>query len=206
MYIKLLLATIGVTLVFWSGILTSGDDHYQQFFLAQVVHADADDDYEREERSNEESPYEEIFAWVGKLAVIMGALSMSWYFVKRKRVSKIDSVRKFANFLYSLHKVTGFGALFLIIAHGTYFFWNEWPELETITGLLAFVMLITLVIYGIRLNRQLLPRTRRIHYILALIWIVVTIIHATDAIPLLVVVIGLSYGYIWLIERKQAKI
>jgi hypothetical protein len=172
--------------------------------LSLVAHADSDED-DREYGTEEESQYEEIFELIGKLAVFLGALSLSWYVMKRKRVSKIKSVRKFSNLFYLLHKITGWNALLLIVTHGAYFLWNEWPEIETLTGLLAFTALVTLIIYGMKLQRRLLAQTRRIHFILAFIWVGVTIIHATDAIPLLILVVGSSYLLIWLLERKHAK-
>jgi hypothetical protein len=201
---KLVVALMVSAYILYCGLPSTLNDDQQQMLSPLIAHADSDED-DREYESVEESPYEEIFAWIGKLAVVMGALSLSWYFMKRKRVSKIKSVRRLSNLFYSLHNFTGWGALFFIIAHGTYFLWNEWPEIETLTGLLAFTTLITLIIYGVKLDRQLKPRTRRIHFILAFIWVGVTIIHATDAIPLLILVVGSSYLLIWLLERKHAK-
>lgn len=171
--------------------------------LSMTAYAD-DDEYE-EDDDEDESPYEEVFKWVGKLAVISGALSLSWYLMKRKRVSKIPPVRKTANLFYRLHTYTGWVALALVIAHGAYFLVVEKFEDDTISGLLAFGLLLTLAIYGILLNRHRLPRYRRVHFILALVWVVATVIHAGDAIPLLVVVVGLSYGYLWWLERKALK-
>jgi len=67
-------------------------------------------------------------------------------------------------------------------------------------------MLAAVAIYGLLLSRRRLPRDRRIHFVLSLLWAVLTVIHAIDAIPFLVVVIGLSYGLIWWIERREAKL
>ncbi len=180
--------------------------------IQSPIIAYADDDYEdeHEEHSdrhgehNEEddAPYEEVFKFIGKLAVVLGALSLSWYLMKRKRVSKTMQVRKVANFFYRLHTYAGWSALVLVVAHGAYFVVYEWLDDETITGLLAFVTLVALAVYGVLLSRHRLPKNRRVHFALAVGWVVLTIIHAGDAIPLLLVVVGASYGLIWMLERR----
>jgi hypothetical protein len=170
-----------------------------------TVYADDDDLAEHHEERNdeEEGPYEEAFKWIGKLAVVLGALSLSWYLMKRKRVSKNMQVRKVANVFYRLHTYTGWGALVLVIAHGVYFVVYNWLEDDTITGLLAFILLTALGIYGVLLSRRRVPRYRRIHFGLALLWLILTVVHADDAIPLLVIVVGSSYGLIFWLERRQ---
>jgi hypothetical protein len=155
--------------------------------------------------ADQPTPYEEIFAWLGKLGVMLGALSLSWFMMKRKRVSNVMSVRKTANLFYRMHKATGWSALVLVVIHGAYFIFFKWLETDTITGLLALMMLIMVTIYGVLLSRRRLPRARCIHFGLSLIWVLLTIIHAVDAIPFLLVVIGLSYGFIWWLERRVAK-
>jgi hypothetical protein len=173
------------------------------FSMMMVSPAYADEERQGDE---EQTPYQEVFAWLGKLGVILGALSLSWLAMKRKRVSKIPRVRKIAQLYDQIHQITGWSALGLVMVHGAYFSIFKWLEINTITGMLTLLMLAAVAIYGLLLSRRRLPRDRRIHFVLSLLWAVLTVIHAIDAIPFLVVVIGLSYGLIWWIERREAKL
>jgi hypothetical protein len=148
--------------------------------LVSSVYADTN-----QQINDESSPYEEIFAWLGKLAVISGALSLSWYTMKSRRVSNVASVRKTANLLYQIHKLTGWSALVLVLIHGTYFIIAKKLELDTITGALAFIMLVAVATTGMFIKR-------RVHFVLSLVWACLT-------------VIGLSCGFIWWFERRATK-
>jgi hypothetical protein len=177
----------------------------QSSIIAYADDDDGDDEHEHhygEHKEGDDAPYEEAFKLIGKLAIVLGALSLSWYLMKRKRVSKIMPVRKTANVFYRLHTYAGWSALVLVVAHGVYFFVYEWLDGDTISGLFAFVTFVALAVYGVLLSRRRLPKNRRIHFVLALVWVVLTIIHAGDAIPLLIVVVGASYGLIWFLERR----
>jgi hypothetical protein len=196
----LMALVLQVSAMLLPGIVSAKPDDHSAVVQSTMTASDDDHD-EREEK--EESPYQEVFNWVGKLSVILGAFSLSWVMMKRKRVSKVIPVRKMANLFYRLHRYTGWTAFVLIVAHGAYYIIFEWFKDEMITGLLAFVTLVALVGYGILLSRRRLPHDRRVHFGVAIFWVVMTVIHALDAIPLLLFVIGLSYGLIWWFERRS---
>lgn len=160
------------------------------------------DEDERAEKENE-APYEEVLKWIGKLAVVSGALSLSWYLMKRKRASKIKPVRKVAHLFYRYHLYAGFGALVLVLVHGAFFLVYERLEDDTVTGLIAFLLLVALAIYGLIVNRTRLANHRKAHFALAVVWAMATVIHAGDAIPLFLFVTGASYGLLWWLERRS---
>lgn len=175
----------------------------------QVAFADDDDDEDKDERKREgkqKSPYKDVFEQVGKLAMIFGAISFTWFLMKKKLASKVVHVRKFAKWFYQAHIYTGWLAFGLVAAHGTYFALTKWEEDDVITGLIAAGILVVLVVMGIVLKSRRDAKVRKAHFVLAIVWLIAAMIHTTDTIPMILLVLGGSWGIIWLFERRERQL
>jgi Na+/melibiose symporter-like transporter len=136
------------------------------------------------------------------LAVAVGALSLAWYLMKRKLKSTNPKVRKLAKYFFNWHTWAGWIAFAIILAHGVYFVLTEFGEDDTITGIIAFAFMVSLIIVGLFLQAKRSKTKRMTHFVLAIVWCVATVIHAEDAIPLLLVVLGGSFALVWLLEKR----
>ncbi len=158
---------------------------------------------DRYEQSDDDSPYKDIFELAGKGAIALGGLSLAWVLMKRKMASKVPLVRKISKWFYKWHAYAAWGAFVLVIAHGIFFVLTEFLEDDTITGILAFAILVAIIIYGLMLTRRRKPKTRKTHLILAFSWVVITFIHAGDTLPIILAVVAGSWLLVWYIERRH---
>jgi hypothetical protein len=161
--------------------------------------------HEREFRK-QESPLEEVAKTLSKVAVVLGAISFSWFAVKRHASSPFTAIRTWSRRLYRWHVPVAYGAFGLVLVHGAYFILQKWGDEGTISGLIAVGFLLALMDFGLLLRKKRTAWKRKLHFILALFWLAVTSFHAPDAIPLFLVVIGGSVGWVYWVKYRHRRI
>lgn len=119
----------------------------------------------------------ENFSLLGQIAVWMFAFSSLWYGVKRIK-KKSPLFRNIARRIYQYHHWGGYIAVVLIVIHGTFFLLNDIENDNVKTGISAFILLITLAIYGLWLQKAPQPILRVYHRILGLLAAIIIAIHA----------------------------
>jgi predicted ferric reductase len=121
---------------------------------------------------------------LGDIAIICAAVSFTWLRFKKKRVSLYKPVKKLANLLYSIHTYMGWAAIILITVHGGYYILKDFNNHSVLSGIAAFLLLLTLAIYGWLFRRAKKPIIRKIHYLLACSLIVAALVHAGNFVIL----------------------
>lgn len=147
---------------------------------------------------------EGIFKTLGTIAVWCAAVSYAWLRLKKKRKSPSSLVKKLVPLFNRLHQPAAYAALILIAAHGIYFLTQSVLKDDTYTGLAAFVLLLSLAVYGYLIRRLKSKYTRKIHFGLATAFGAAAFIHAGGS----AIVAGLSicvfWGLIEFVERKSS--
>jgi ABC-type Fe3+ transport system permease subunit len=113
-----------------------------------------------------------IFITFGTLAVISGAISFSWFFLKKKLKSPSTPIKKLVKIFNIAHYYSGWIALVFIAIHGTYYLLTKFNNSNTFSGLAAFILILTLAIYGYKMKRKPNKFMRKTHYLLSLLWLV----------------------------------
>jgi drug/metabolite transporter (DMT)-like permease len=139
-----------------------------------------------------------IFKLLGNGAILLGALSFSWFLLKKKLKSSSNLVKTLAKKSYKFHTVFGFAGLILVVIHGCYYLFTDFSNRNTPTGIAAFLLLACLAAYGYIFNRSKNKVLKKIHYYLSYVWIVAILIHGggfviATAVGLLVLYFLLSY-------------
>jgi len=107
----------------------------------------------------------------------MFAFSSLWYGVKQiKKKSRL--FRNISRRIYQYHHWGGYIAVALVIVHGTFFLLNDIEDNNVKTGISAFILLITLALYGLWLRTAPQPILRIYHRILGLLAAIIIAIHA----------------------------
>jgi hypothetical protein len=137
------------------------------------------------------------FTLFGNIAIACGAISYWWFLFKKKLASPSKPLKKIAKRLYSIHTYTGWAALVLIIIHGGYYVITDLHNSKLLTGIAAFLLLLTLAIYGWLYKRVRNKFMRTSHFILAHIWLVALLIHTGGFFIFMVIVTVI----LWLVIR-----
>ncbi|MCH6267341.1 MULTISPECIES: hypothetical protein [Neobacillus] len=146
-----------------------------------------------------------IFKLMGNGAILAGALSFSWFLLKKKLKSPFPIVKVGARKAHSLHTYTGWAALALVVIHGGYYLIKEFTKTDNLTGASAFLLLLCLAIYGYVLDRKKKKPIRSAHFVLSILWIAAVLVHGGGfAVGTGVTMAVLYIGVTWL-ERKNLK-
>jgi hypothetical protein len=177
-YPALLIVSISVILILYSLFLSPANDQFQRS-------EDAGGTYKT----------------LGNIAIIFAAISFTWLRLKKKRISTSKPIKWLAKFMYSIHTYMGWAALALIAVHGTYFILTDFQKSATKSGLAAFLLLLTLAGYGYMFRKVKKPIMRKIHFALALSWIVAALIHAGGIIILMSILTLIAWLIIGWVEK-----
>jgi hypothetical protein len=143
---------------------------------------------------------EDLFRTLGTIPVFVAAVSYAWLRLKKKRRSSSRFVRFIVKWFDKLHKYTGYSAIILIAAHGTYFLTQAAIKKETYTGIAAFALLLSLGIYGFLMRRVPNKHMRKVHFLLATAFVIAALIHAGSSAIIATLSVIVFWGLIWLIE------
>jgi hypothetical protein len=143
-----------------------------------------------------------IFLTLGTLAVISGAVSFSWFFLKKKLKSPSILIKKLAKIFNVAHYYTGWIALIFIAIHGTYYLFTKLDDPNIFSGLAAFILILTLAIYGYKLKRKPNRFIRKTHFLLSLLWIVALVVHTGGTFILVASITLMIWAIIWIVELK----
>ncbi|WP_027091678.1 hypothetical protein [Cohnella thermotolerans] len=141
------------------------------------------------------------FTLFGTLAVVCGAVSFTWLRFKKKLVSPSPIVKKLAKLLYRVHPFTGWAALLLIAAHGSYFLVTKLNDHKIYTGLASFLILLALAGYGFLIKRVRNKWLRKAHFYLSLLWIPALLLHAGGSFLGTALATAAVWAAVWLLER-----
>jgi hypothetical protein len=144
---------------------------------------------------------EDLFRTLGTIPVFVAAVSYAWLRLKKKRRSSSHFVRLIVKWFDKLHKYTGYSAVILIAAHGTYFLTQAAIKKETYSGIAAFALLLSLGIYGFLMRRVPNKHMRKVHFLLATAFVITVLIHAGGSAIIATVSVIVFWGLVWLIER-----
>ncbi|MFC7395458.1 hypothetical protein [Scopulibacillus cellulosilyticus] len=149
------------------------------------------------------------FKLFGTFAIILGAFNFSWFFIKKQMRSPSKLIKKLGKWVYKMHEYTGWAIFVLIAFHGGYFLLEDFQNPHIKTGLAAFVLLITLVIYGWLLKRTRQQNNRKLlrkgHFFLSSLWIVALLFHAGGTILTIAGITLAVWVLVWLIVWKAKK-
>lgn len=145
------------------------------------------------------------FKQLGTFAIICGAISYSWFYLKRKMKSPSNLIKKLGKLLYKVHTYVAWAALILVVAHGTYYIIKDFNNPATLTGISAFIILLTLAMYGWFIKRIRNKFMRTIHFLLSHVWLVLLVIHAGGHFILPAAITLMIWGIIWLFDLSARK-
>ncbi|RUT30471.1 hypothetical protein EJP77_11560 [Paenibacillus zeisoli] len=161
-----------------------------------VTGQDSETSFRPERGEREEGP-EEIFKTLGTIAVFSAAASYAWITLKKKRRSASTLVRKGVKLFYAVHTYTGYLAMILIAIHGVYFLIQGTKQDSILTGIGAFVLLLSTGVYGFLIKRVRNKYMRTVHLGLGSAFLAAGLVHAGgSAILAVLCVIGL-----WILIR-----
>jgi hypothetical protein len=140
------------------------------------------------------------FKFLGTLAIICGAISFSWFRLKKKLASPSRPIKKLAKIMYAAHTYTGWIALILIVIHGAYYLITKLNDPSIFSGLAAFLLLLALAIYGWLMKRKPNKQMRKMHFLLSNLWLLALLVHAGGNFILVVAVTLMIWAIIWIIE------
>lgn len=143
-----------------------------------------------------------IFKLLGNIAILLGALSFSWFLLKKKLKSSAKFIKTLAKKSYSFHTVFGFSGLILVAIHGGYYLITDFSNHNTLTGIAAFLIMACLGAYGYYFKRSKNKVLKKIHYVLSYVWIIAILIHGGGFV--IATAAGLLFLFFLLpyIERK----
>lgn len=145
------------------------------------------------------------FTLLGNIAIACGAISYWWFLFKKKLISPSKSLKNTAKRLYFIHTYTGWIALILIIIHGGYYLITDLHNPKLLTGIIAFLLLLTLAIYGWLYKRVKNKFMRTSHFILGNVWLVALLVHAGGFFITMVVVTLVLWGVIRIVDSSSKK-
>jgi predicted MFS family arabinose efflux permease len=146
---------------------------------------------------------EGLFKTLGTVTVFVVAVNYAWLRLQKKRRSPSRFVRLIVKWFEKPHKYAGYTAIILVVAHGTYFLTQAAIKKDTYTGIAGFALLLTLGIYGFLIGRVPNKHMRKIHFMLANAFVIVTLIHAGGSAIIATFSVIVFWGLIWLIEHKS---
>ncbi|MCM2533133.1 hypothetical protein NDK43_12920 [Neobacillus pocheonensis] len=143
-----------------------------------------------------------IFKLLGNGAILLGALSFSWFLLKKNLKSSSKLIKTIVKKSYSFHTVFGFVGLILVVIHGGYYLITDFSNHNTLTGIAAFLIMACLAGYGYYFKKSKNKLLKKVHYYLSFVWIIAIFIHGggfviTTGAGLLLIVFLISY-----IEKK----
>ncbi|WP_239616533.1 hypothetical protein [Cohnella mopanensis] len=144
---------------------------------------------------------EELFKTLGTISVFIAAVSYAWLRMKKKRRSHSQFVKWLVKGFDKLHPYAGYTALLLIAAHGIYFLTQTIVKKDTYTGIAAFLLLLTVGIYGYLIRRVSIKHIRKIHFSLATAFALAAVIHAGGSAIIATLSTIAFWGFIGLLER-----
>ncbi|MFC3801194.1 hypothetical protein [Cohnella sp. GCM10012308] len=189
-----LLAGIALILYAFSGVVHPGSAHGGPSL------GNAPPGMERREQGSEG-----LFRTLGTIAVWCAAVSYAWLRLKKKRRSPSALVKKLVPLFNRLHQPVAYAALVLIAAHGIYFLTQAVVKDDTYTGIAAFVLLLTLAVYGYLIRRLKSKHTRKIHFGLATAFGVFAFIHAGGSAIIAALSVVVLWGLIEFVERMASR-
>ncbi|MFD2333564.1 hypothetical protein ACFSR7_30245 [Cohnella sp. GCM10020058] len=148
---------------------------------------------------------EGVFRTLGTVAVWCAAISYTWLRLKKKRRSPSAFVKKLVALFNRLHQPVAYAALVLIAAHGIYFLTQAVVKDDAFTGIAAFLLLMTLAVYGFLIRRLKSKHTRKIHFGLATAFGVAALIHAGGSAIIATLSIVVLWGLIEFVERMASR-
>ncbi|MCH5586629.1 hypothetical protein MK805_16970 [Shimazuella sp. AN120528] len=143
------------------------------------------------------------FTIFGNAAIVLGAISYWWLLFKKKLASPFKPLKLWGKRLYAIHTFTGWIALILVIIHGTYYLFTKFDDPKLLTGIAAFLILLTLAIYGWFYQRVKNKYIRTSHFILSHIWLIALFIHAGGLFFFMIVVTILLWATITWIDKRN---
>jgi len=146
-----------------------------------------------------------LFKLLGNGAVLVGALSFSWYLFKKKLKSPYLIIKIAAKKAYHIHTYAGWAALILIAIHGGYFLITDFKNKNNLTGAAAFFILLSLAVYGYILKRKKKKTLRIAHFCLSLMWIAAILIHGGGFVIACGITIAVLFAGITLVEKKTKR-
>ena len=127
----------------------------------------------------EKSSLREMFNWFGTIAIIGGAITYSWVRFKKKLKSSSPFIKKFSMLLFRVHNIIGYVILILVTAHGAYYLITEKLTRKGILdGIAAFLLLLTVGVYGFLIRRIKNKYTRKVHFWVSNASLIALLIHA----------------------------
>lgn len=153
------------------------------------------------ERPPEGSSLKEIFNNVGNVAILCGAVSYLWFIFKKRLTSPSQPVKKLGKVIYKFHSYTGWAALLLTVVHGVYYI-AKVDEHGYLTGIAAFLLLLSLAVYGWLLKRYRNKFMRSAHFLLCNLWVAALLIHAGGSAVLMTGATLLIWIAVWAVERS----
>ncbi|MGJ7912954.1 hypothetical protein [Neobacillus sp. LXY-1] len=147
----------------------------------------------------------ELFTLFGNGAILAGALSFSWYLLKKKLKSPFKIVKIVAKKAFSFHTYIGWAALALVAVHGGYFLITDFKNTNNLTGAAAFLLLLSLAIYGYVLQRKKKKSIRSAHFILSILWIGALLVHGGGFVIAFGVGLAGLFILVTIFEKKLKK-
>jgi cytochrome b561 len=144
----------------------------------------------------------DIFLTLGTLALISGAISFSWFLLRKKLKSTSIPIKKLAKIFNVAHNYTGWIALVFIAIHGTYYLITKLNDSKIFSGLAAFLLILTLAIYGYKMKRKPNRFMRKTHFLLSLLWLVALVVHAGGTFIQVAAITLMIWAIIWIVELK----
>lgn len=144
----------------------------------------------------------DIFITLGTIGIISGAISFSWFFLKKKLKSPSTPIKKLAKIFKIAHYYTGWIALVFIAIHGTYYLITKLNDSNIFSGLAAFILILTLAIYGYMMKRKPNKFMRKTHFLLSLLSLVALVVHAGGTFIQVAALTLMIWAIIWIVELK----
>jgi hypothetical protein len=149
--------------------------------------------------------YRDWMKTAGQVAVFAGLFSFVWIMMKRQIKTKVGLVKQLVKWNYKFHDWVGWLAVVLVAAHATYFIWTKFNERGTWDGIAATIPLLALAGYGYVMKKSREKKMmRKIHFSLAVAFLVAMIFHAGGTVIQATVLTALAYGAI-IVFKKVAE-
>lgn len=156
-------------------------------------------------RPDEDGGSAGIFKFLGNIAIICGAVSYSWLRFKKTIKSSSQLLKTLGKKIYAAHAFLGWIALILVAIHGGYYLITDFHNQKTETGLAAFLILLTLAIYGWLYKREHNKLMRNMHFLLSNVWFIVLLLHAGGFFIMVAGIMLLLWAIIWIIQLTVKK-
>jgi hypothetical protein len=152
------------------------------------------------------SSFREIFNWFGTIAIIGGAITYSWVRFKKKLKSSSPFIKKFSKLLFRVHTIIGYGILILGTAHGAYYLITEkLTGKGVLNGIAAFLLLLTVGVYGFLIRRIKNKYTRNVHFWVSNASLIALLIHAGGSFILPALGTLAVWGIFEIAERQHSQ-